>query len=84
MPRHVLRSTHPVYIPISSSSVLAHGLELLPLRTRQASYIYHRAMMMLRNIHTPPFTPTIAAPNSSHTYDYCNPANKTYEIPNDY
>jgi len=68
MPRHVLRSAHPVHIAVSSSQVLAHGLELLPLRTPQASYIDHGAMMMLRSIHIPPFTPTIAAPNSSHNY----------------
>ena len=82
--RHVIRPPHPVDVTVSSSQVLAHGLELLPLRTRQASYIYHRAMMMLRSIHIPPFTPTIAAPNSSHRYGYYNPANKTYENPNDY
>ena len=76
-PRHVIRPPHPVHVAMATTLVLAHRLELLPLGAGAAQHV-HLIPALLRTtyVHIPSFTPTIAAPNSSHAYSYHNPANK--------
>jgi len=75
-PRHVIRPAHPVYVAISSTPILAHWLELLPLAATTAESIHLiPPLLCMTYVDIPSFTPTIAAPNSSHAYSYHNPPN---------